>query len=69
VTGGTDFQALIFYFEPGELTFELLNARVQAVELRRVTARSSGGQRLVLNLGEIDRDAHLAIIAGPSRQP
>ena len=69
VTDRTDFQALFFYFDPGELTFELLNARVQAIDLRRVTARWSGGQRIVLNLGEIDGDAHLSIIAGPSRQP
>jgi hypothetical protein len=69
VTDRTDFQALFFYFDPGELTFELLNARVQAIDLRPVTARWSGGQRLVLNLGEIDGDAHLSIIAGPSRQP
>ena len=69
VTGGLDFQALIFHFEPGEFTFELLNARVQSVDLRPVTGRSSGGQRLVLNLSEIDGDAHLSIITGPSRQP
>ena len=69
VTGGTDFQALLFHFKPGELTFELLNARVQAIDLGPVTARWSGGERLVPNLGEIDGDAHLSIIAGPSRQP
>ena len=69
VTGGTEFQALLFHFKPGELTFELLNALVQAIDLPPVTARWSGGQRLVLNLGEIDGDAHLSVIAGPSRQP
>ena len=35
VTGGTDFQALLFHFKLGELTFELLNARVQAIDLVR----------------------------------
>jgi hypothetical protein len=69
VTGGTDFQALVFHFEPGDLTFESLNARIQAIDLRPVTARSSGAQRLVLNLGEIDSDAYLSVVAGPSRQP
>ena len=69
VTGGTDFHALLFHLKPGELTFELLNARVQAIDLGPVTARWSGGERLVPNLGEIDGDAHLSIIAGPSRQP
>ena len=65
VTGGTEFQALLFHFKPGGLTFELLNALVQSIDLRPVTARWSGGQRLVLNLGEIDGDAHLSVIAGP----
>jgi hypothetical protein len=54
VTRRSDFQALLLHFEPGELTFELLNARLQAVGLRPMTARCSGGQRLVLNLGEIE---------------
>ena len=35
---------------------ELLNARLQAIDLPSVT----GGQWLVLNLGGIDGDAHLA---------
>ena len=68
-SGGTDFQALLFHFKPSELTFELLNARVQVIDLRPVTARWSGGERILLNLREIDGDAHLSIIAGPSRQP
>jgi hypothetical protein len=46
----------------------LLNARVQTIDLGPVTARWSRGQRLVLNLGEIDGDAQLSIIAEPSRQ-
>jgi hypothetical protein len=37
VTGGTDFQALLFHLNPGELTFELLNARVQAIDLVAMT--------------------------------
>jgi hypothetical protein len=53
---------------PCELTFELLNARVQTIDLGPVTARWSRGQRLVLNLGEIDGDAQLSIIAEHSRQ-
>ena len=44
------------------------DARVQTIDLGPVTARWSGGQRLVLNLGEIDVDAHLSIIAEPSRE-
>ena len=69
VTGGTDFHALLFHLKPGELTFELLNARFQAIDLGPLPARWSGGERLVPNLGEIDGDAPLSIIAGPSRQP
>jgi hypothetical protein len=41
----------------------LLNARIQAIDLRPVTARWSGPQRLVLKIGEIDGDA-LSVIAG-----
>ena len=37
VTGGTDFHALLFHLKPGELTFELLNARVQAIDLVAMT--------------------------------
>ena len=37
VTDRTDFQALFFYFDPGELTFELRNARVQVIDVGPVT--------------------------------
>ena len=39
VTGRTDFQALLFHFDPGELTFELLNARAQVAAVRSVITR------------------------------
>jgi hypothetical protein len=49
--------------------FRVPNVRLQTIDPVAMTARWSGGQRLVLNLSEIDGDAHLSIIAGPSRQP
>ena len=41
VTGRTDFQALLFHFNPGKLAFELRNARVQVIDRRT-------GDRLVI---------------------
>ena len=37
VTGRTDFQALLFHFNPGKLAFELRNARVQVIDVGPVT--------------------------------
>ena len=37
VTGRTDFQALLFHFNPGKLAFELRNARVQIIDVGPVT--------------------------------
>jgi hypothetical protein len=63
VTGRTCLNAVLFHVKPGKLCLQMLDAEIQGVNIRPVTARWSSGKGLVLNIGEIDRDARLPIVA------
>jgi hypothetical protein len=62
VTCCAGFKAALFHFEPRKLGPQLLDPRVQVVDLRPVTTRRSGGQRLILDFGEINGNSHLTVI-------
>ena len=52
------FKTTLFHFEPRKVGLQLLDPRVQAVDLLPVTTRWPGGQQLILDFGEIDGNSH-----------
>ena len=67
VTFCAGFKTTLFHFEPRKVGLQLLDPRVQAVDLLPVTTRWPGGQRLILDFGEIDGNSHLTVISRPPR--
>ena len=68
VSGRAGFKAVLFSFEFRKLGLQLLDPCIQSANVGLRAIRGTGGHRFVLDLGEINNDAHLAVIARLSEE-
>jgi hypothetical protein len=61
-------KAVLFRFEFGEGRSQLLDLGGESVDVCSPTVRWPAGRGLVLDLGEVNSDAHLSVIARLSDQ-
>jgi len=65
----TGLKPVLFRFEFGEVRFQLLDLGLEGVHVRSGTIRRPSGRRFVLDLGEVNNDADLSVIARLPDQP